>query len=103
MTNTQTIANASLGQKAHRVTEADLAGLSEAEGFHIDRRSAIEWEGDVHEIDVLMGVIILRARANFNWLNRNSENGADAKRSAEALLLHVRDLRNMIRQRDERI
>lgn len=61
---------------------------------HLEPPTGISRE--LHEINLLLGTIILQARANFNWLDKPAADVAAAKRGTEVVLQQVRELRKLV-------
>lgn len=53
---------------------------------------------ELHEINLVVGTIILQARANLNWLDEPACDTAAARRGTESVLHQARQLRKLILQ-----
>lgn len=51
---------------------------------------------ELHEINLVLGTIILQARANLNWLDEPAFDTAAARRGTEAVLHRARELRMLV-------
>ncbi len=55
---------------------------------------------ELHEINLVLGVIHISAHADYQWLNRDSPNIPAAKQTTNKMLLQVQKLEKLIQQQE---